>query len=108
MAAGEGGGLLDQPVRERGCGNPRWSWKTGEDCPDPPALLCISSTHGSYVISHGFTVFVFCVCVQSLSRVRLFATPWTVPRQAPLSAGLSRKEFWSRWPFPPLGDLLNP
>ena len=26
-----------------------------------------------------------CVCVKSLSRVRLFATPWTVARQAPLS-----------------------
>ena len=28
--------------------------------------------------------------VKSLSRVRLFATPWTVARQAPLSMGFSR------------------
>ena len=27
---------------------------------------------------------------QSLSRVRLFATPWTVARQAPLTMGFSR------------------
>ena len=29
--------------------------------------------------------------VKSLSRVRLFATPWTVAYQAPLSMGLSRQ-----------------
>ena len=31
----------------------------------------------------------------SLSRVRLFATPWTVARQAPLSMGFSRQQHWS-------------
>ena len=30
-----------------------------------------------------------------LSRVRLFATPWTVAHQAPLSTGISRQEHWS-------------
>ena len=30
-----------------------------------------------------------------LSHVRLFATPWTVTYQAPLSMGLSRQEYWS-------------
>ena len=30
------------------------------------------------------------VKVKSLSRVRLFATPWTVAHQAPLSMGFSR------------------
>ena len=45
---------------------------------------------------------------QSLSRVRLFATPWTVANQAPLSVGLLRQEYWSRLPFPPPGDLPNP
>ena len=33
--------------------------------------------------------------VKSLSRVRLFATPWTVPYQAPPSMGFSRQEYWS-------------
>ena len=46
--------------------------------------------------------------VKSLSRVRLFATPWTVARQAPLSMGFSRQECWSGLPFPSLGDLPNP
>ena len=46
--------------------------------------------------------------VKSLSRVRLFATPWTVARQAPLSMGFSRQEYWSGLPFPSPGDLPNP
>ena len=45
-----------------------------------------------------------CVCLV-LSHVRLFVTPWTVPRQAPL--GFSRQECLSGLPFHPSGDLLN-
>ena len=37
--------------------------------------------------------------VELLSRVRLFATPWTVSYQAPLSMGFSRQEYWSGLPF---------
>ena len=46
--------------------------------------------------------------VKSLSRVRLFATPWTAAYQAPLSMGFSRQEYWSRLPFPSPGDLPDP
>ena len=50
-----------------------------------------------------------CVCVLShFSHVRLFATLWTVDRQAPLSMGFSRQEYWSGLPCPPPEDLLNP
>ena len=42
------------------------------------------------------------VKVKSLSRVRLFATPWTVAHQAPPSMGFSRQEYWSGLPFPSL------
>ena len=42
------------------------------------------------------------------SRVRLFASPWTVARQAPQSMGLPRQEHWSGLPFPPPGDLPDP
>ena len=35
------------------------------------------------------------VKVKSLSRVRLFATPWTIAHQAPPSMGFSRQEYWS-------------
>ena len=45
--------------------------------------------------------------VKSLSRVRLFATPWTVAYQAPPSMGFSRQEYWSGLPFPSPGDLPN-
>ena len=37
---------------------------------------------------------------KSLSRVRLFATPWTVAYQAPPSMGFSRQEYWSGVPSP--------
>ena len=46
--------------------------------------------------------------VKLLSCVRLFATPWTIAHQAPLSMGFSRQEFWSGLPFPSPGDLPNP
>ena len=45
--------------------------------------------------------------VKSLSRVRLFVTPWTVAYQAPLSMGFSRQECWSGLPFPSPGGLPN-
>ena len=34
-------------------------------------------------------------------------TPWTVARQAPLSMGFSRQEYWGRLPFPSPGDLSD-
>ena len=46
--------------------------------------------------------------VQSVSHVQLFANPWTVAYQAPLSMGFSREEYWSGLPFPSPGDLPNP
>ena len=43
-----------------------------------------------------------------LSHVHFFATPWTVARQASLSMGFSRQEYWSGLPFPPPGNLPSP
>ena len=37
-----------------------------------------------------------------------FVTPWIVARQAPLSMGYSRQEYWSGLPFPSSGDLPDP
>ena len=45
------------------------------------------------------------VCV--LGHVRLFAAPWTVALQVPLSMGFPRQNYWSRLPFPSPGDLPN-
>ena len=33
--------------------------------------------------------------LSGFSRVRLFGTPWTAARQAPLFMGFSRQENWS-------------
>ena len=43
--------------------------------------------------------------VRSLSRVQLFATPWTVAYQAPPSMEFSRQEYWRGLSFPSPGDL---
>ena len=43
------------------------------------------------------------VKVKSLSRVQLFATPWTTAYQAPPSTGFSRQEYWSGVPLPSPG-----
>ena len=60
--------------------------------------MCIS-----YIAVH------ICMCVLScFRRVQLFVTLCTVCCQAPLSMGFSRQEYWSRWPFPPPGDLPDP
>ena len=41
-----------------------------------------------------------CVCAQLLSCIQLFATPWTVACQYPLSMGFLRQEFCNELPFP--------
>ena len=55
----------------------------------------IESSFQSFALSH-------------LSRVRVFATPRTAPRQAPSSLGFSRQEYWSGGPFPSPGDRPDP
>ena len=46
--------------------------------------------------------------VQSLSRARLFETPWTVAHQAHLSMEFSRQEYWCGVPYPSPGALPDP
>ena len=49
-----------------------------------------------------------CACMLNrFSRVWLFVTLRTVARQAPLSMGFSRQEYWSGLPCTSRGDLLN-
>ena len=45
---------------------------------------------------------------RSLQSFWLFATPWTIAHQAPLSMGFCRQEYWSELPCPPPEDLPNP
>ena len=42
------------------------------------------------------------------SHVPFFVIPWTVARQAPLSMGFSRQEYWGGLPCPPPGDVPDP
>ena len=66
-------------------------WEPGEAC--SPAFTALR---------------VPAVRAQSLSRVRLFVTPWAEAHQAPVSMGFSRQEYWSELPRPPPGDLPDP
>ena len=61
-------------------------------CQGPPWLSRPSRTGGGLVAQ-------FCLT---------FTTPWTVARQAPLSMGFSRQEYWSGLPFPSAGKFPNP
>ena len=52
--------------------------------------------------------YMFIYVLSHFSCVQLFATPWTIARQASLSMGFPRQEYWSELPFPPPGDLPDP
>ena len=67
--------------------------------PSPPALEAWSLNH------QAAREVLVKVKVKSLSRVRLFVTPWMVGYQAPRSMGFSRREYWSGLPFPSPGAL---
>ena len=47
------------------------------------------------------------VCAEWVSHVLLFAAPWTVAHCAPLPVEFSRQEYWSGFPFPTPGCLLD-
>ena len=77
-----------------------------EDLPGPgikPMFLTSPAVAGGF-----FTTSATIVKAKSLSRVRLFVTPWTVAYQASQSMEFSRQEYWSGLPFPSPGDLPNP
>ena len=65
--------------------------------------------HGqSYGVCHSHWEAKVAVCILSrFSRVRLFATLWTVTCQASLSLGFSRQEHWNGLTFLSPGDLPN-
>ena len=58
-----------------------------------PHSQCRGPIKSSLNASHTYTQ-------KSLSRVRLFVTPWIVAHQAPRSMGFSRHEYWSGLLFP--------
>ena len=77
----------------------------------PPALLSLRAADlGSQLPRYSMCLLSFLLPIPVLvaQRVRLFTTSWTVDRQAPLSIGFLRQEYWSVLPFPSPGDLLYP
>ena len=73
----------------------------------PPVALALQVD--SLLLSHQESPYdIQFSSAQLLSHVQLFATLWTVARQAPLSMGFSRQEYWSGLPCLPPGDLPNP
>ena len=63
----------------------------------PRKVLCLlKPVMRAYMLSH-------------FGHIWLFATLWTIARQAPLSLGFSRQEYWSGLPpCPPPGGLPDP
>ena len=47
------------------------------------------------------SIWKLCLLLSRFSHVWLFATPWMVAHQSPLSMKFSRQEYWSGLPFPP-------
>ena len=66
----------------------------------------IEERHLSSIKLEKYTI---CICVLSLSHVRLFQ-PHVLftAHQSPLSMGFPKQEYWSGLPFPPPEDLPNP
>ena len=73
------------------------------NCPFYRAWIKCFSCHGAF--SEVSAKRDFCFLAWLLSRVRLFATPWSVAHQAPLSMRFSRQEYWSGLPLPSPRDL---
>ena len=69
------------------------------------SLSFLNVTHSLSWKKITFAIFFFLLCACVLSCVQLFATPWTLARQAPLSMDFSRREYWSGLPFPSPGNL---
>ena len=71
-------------------------------------LLCVLSPFKVFLFVCLFVCFLIFVVVWYLSSVQLFAIPWTITHQAPLSMEFSRQEYWSGMPCPSPGDLPDP
>ena len=74
-----------------------WTRKTGGHQVSIYVKLSLNSRHSKKVKVKSLTLSIW-----------LFATPWTLVGQAPLSMGFSRQEYWSGLPFPSPGDLPDP
>ena len=70
-----------------------WQWATNRQCN-------VEFTPNAHYLLIFLTPLLWKRKFESLSCVRLFAIPWTVVCQAPLSMGFSRQNYWGGLPFP--------
>ena len=69
------------------------------------SFFLLSHPHGLPTrLLRGLVVVMVVFVVWSLSCVQLFATSWTIARQAPLPMGFPSQEHWSGLSFPSPGD----
>ena len=68
----------------------------------------LSAKYLSHPVKTGKRILSYSLNACMLSHGPLFATPWTIVPQAPLSMGFSRQEYWSGMPPLPSGYLADP
>ena len=87
-----------------------WCCKNGSVHGSHRFLTARRNIHGYYQATNQLTTNIHCACcmLSCFSCVRVFASPWIVARQAPLSMGFSRQEYGGGLPFPPPGHLPDP
>ena len=78
----------------------------------PASPSNIKDHHNEYNNNEKVSVIVmisqmWLLLLSHVSRVRLCETPWTAAHQAPLSMGVSRKEYWSGSPVPSPTDVTQ-
>ena len=76
-------------------------------CPFCCWVILIYSMSHLYQLYMSY-IFMYACVLSCFLGVQLFATLWTVARQAALSLGFSQQEYWNGLLFPPPGDLLHP
>ena len=68
----------------------------------------LHSLNEDQILSYGLFVDPPFLNSISVSRIQLFATPWTVARHASLFMEFYRQEYWSGLPCPSPGHLPDP
>ena len=76
--------------------------------PFPLATTSLFSVSMNLFLFHRQVRLCYILCVGVLTQsCPILCDPMTVARQAPLSMGFSRQEYWSGFLCPPPGDLLD-
>ena len=63
---------------------------------------------GERTVAENLDKYLHACVLSHFSYLQLFGTLWTIARQAPLSMGFFRQEYWSELSCPLPGDLPDP